>query len=1204
MFPTVKTQFVLPKFVFLFAVVPQVLLFSIPRAAEADDLFFQEKIAPIFQSKCVSCHNDNDLQGELSLQSVAGMRKGGESGEVVVAGQPEESSLWHSISGSDPEMPKDSEPLTKKEIELIEKWIKQGASWPKNVKLSYQTSVDMNWWSLKELRDSRKLTIRQNPIDYFIQRKIKEHRLSVAAEADRRTLIRRLYFDLIGLPPTPEQIQEFVNSTDPKAYAKLVDSLLASNRYGEKWARHWLDVVQYGETHGYDKDKLRMNAWPYRDYVIRSFNQDKPYSRFVREQLAGDVLWPGTPDGVVATGFIAAGPWDFIGHAEVPESKIDGQVARNLDRDNMVTSTMNTFCSLTVQCARCHNHKLDPVSMEDYYRLQAVFAAIDRADRSYDRDPETAKRRNELTQRKSKLEQQLAEVESRIAKRKTKELLELEQRVAQLSRKVSQSVFPKTQLPKSNRLGYHSQVASQPTSAKWVQVDLGRSVPIDAVILMGASEYGFDDFGFPHRFVVECSNDPEFQTKFVLADHRDADFERPGALPVVLDGREAGATGKKARYVRVTATRLWNRRVKGQPTTNDWIFALGEMSVVSLNRMVNITAVRSLDSIEAHPSWSRANLVDHFFGDHDLETKLGRKESPTNGFHSSFAAVADTEKWVQIDLASPQKFDSICFLPAYPTDFKDTPGFGFPVRFKVEVSNDSTFMDAHTVVDHTQSDFDNPFTKPVCFDSASQEAFQYVRLTATRLWNRGDPGGKNHALALGECLVYSEGTNLAKGATVTASDSINSGRWHQKFLVDGFSSRLAVGAGSRFLMQVGRDSDLGVELSAAQAKLRRQLLQVLGSQLIESRNKVQQNIQRVTTEINRLPKPGRVYAGTVHRGSGSFRGRAGLGPREIFVLHRGNVTQPKHKVRPGTVPFVAAVKPVFAIDDASPEGLRRVALANWIVRKDNPLTWRSIVNRVWQYHFGRGIVATSNDFGRGGSQPTHPELLDWLASEFRDGGEHLEKQSIKSLHRLICLSRTYRQTSLSNAHADVDRGNRFLWRMNRRRLSAEEIHDSVLQVTGLLNLKMGGPSYQDFVIQRPEHSPHYEYHLYDPLDKNTHRRAIYRMIVRSQPQPFLDTLDCADPSFSVPKRAETLTALQALGMLNNRFMVSMSEQFAARLERDEDSGTARIKAAYEALTGRRPDSEEIKLLLTYHQQHGLKNLSRVLFNLNEFVFVD
>ena len=284
--------------------------------------------------------------------------------------------------------------------------------------------ADIDWWSLRPLQtvaipnlSEQDAEWARNPIDAFAVRRMRQHGLAPSREADRRTLIRRLYFDLIGLPPTPQQIEQFLHDQDPMAYEKLVDRLLESPHYGERWARHWLDVVHYGDTHGYDKDKPRPNAWPYRDYVIRSLNHDKPYHRFVMEQIAGDALWPDTRDGIEATGFISAGPWDFIGHAEVPEDKLDGQVARNLDRDDMVTSTMNTFLSLTVQCARCHNHKFDPITQEHYYSLQSIFAALDRADRQYDPVPEVAAKRRKWNAAKERMESTPAATERIVSRR-------------------------------------------------------------------------------------------------------------------------------------------------------------------------------------------------------------------------------------------------------------------------------------------------------------------------------------------------------------------------------------------------------------------------------------------------------------------------------------------------------------------------------------------------------------------------------------------------------------------------------------------------------------------------------------------------------------------------------------------------------------------------------------------------------------------
>src|SRR5256884_3481613 len=243
-----------------------------------------------------------------------------------------------------------------------------------------------------------------NPIDAFIRAKLAGHGLAPAPEADQRTLFRRVYYDLIGLPPAPEEMRAFLEDHSPDAYDRVVDRLLASVRYGERWARHWMDAVHFAETHGHDQDRIRTNAWPYRDYLIGSFNSDKPYARFVQEQVAGDMLFPDDPQATVALGFIAAGPWDESSLRDIREDTIDRQVGRYLDRDDMVTTVMQTFTSTTVQCARCHDHKFDPISQRDYYALQAVFAGVDRANRVYDIDPAVHRRRQALRHDRKRLE--------------------------------------------------------------------------------------------------------------------------------------------------------------------------------------------------------------------------------------------------------------------------------------------------------------------------------------------------------------------------------------------------------------------------------------------------------------------------------------------------------------------------------------------------------------------------------------------------------------------------------------------------------------------------------------------------------------------------------------------------------------------------------------------------------------------------------
>jgi hypothetical protein len=258
------------------------------------------------------------------------------------------------------------------------------------------------------------------------------------------------------------------------------------------------------------------------------------------------------------------------------------------------------------------------------------------------------------------------------------------------------------------------------------------------------------------------------------------------------------------------------------------------------------------------------------------------------------------------------------------------------------------------------------------------------------------------------------------------------------------------------------------------------------------------------------------------------------------------------------------------------------------------------VNRIWQYHFGRGLVETPNDFGRNGGLPSHPELLDWLAAEFRDGGG-----SWKALHRLIVTSETYRQSSSGDpAGAAIDSGNALLWRQNRRRLEAEAVRDAVLAVSGRLDLSMGGPGWQDFVIERPEHSPHYVYAKADPEDAATFRRSIYRFIVRSQTQPWMTSLDCADPSMRVDRRSESLSPLQALALLNNGFMLTQARHFAARVAAESNDLAAQVARAHRLALGRAPSAGEAAQLGEFARTHGLPALCRVLLNLNEFLFID
>jgi mono/diheme cytochrome c family protein len=982
-------------------------------AANGQDLF-RDRVAPIIERRCLTCHNAADHKGGLSLETAEGLESGGDSGSPVAAGSPDESYLLELITPDKgrAKMPKDADPLKAEEIAAIRDWIAAGAKWPSGHKLTAAKVASTDWWSLKALVKPAVPKVDDawvcTPIDAFILVRQRELGLSHAPEADRTTLIRRLYFDLIGLPPTPTEIEAFVADKDERAYEKLVDRLLESPHYGERWARHWLDVVHYGETHGYDKDKPRLNSWPYRDYVIRSLNDDKPYARFVQEQIAGDMLYPGTRDGIEALGFIAAGPWDFIGHAEVPESKIDGKVARHLDRDDMITNTIQTFNSLTVQCAQCHNHKFDPILQEDYYKLQAVFAAVDRTEKKYDLDPAISKRRDELAARQKALQEEQAAIDQRIAERAGKKLKELDLRIAELEKTAKPGTHPP-------EFGYHSGIEPRQDVMKWVQIDLKVPTKLSKVVLRPCHDdfnnVG-DGFGFPVRFKIELSDNAEFKTPVIVLDQTAEDVANPKLAATTIE-----IAGKTARFIRVTATKLAPRL----PT--DYIFAVAELEAYDAagKNVARGGDVTSLDSIEAPVRWARKNLVDGLF-----------------------------------------------------------PG-----------------------------------------------AASSVEELATARKERSD-------------LV---------SASTTEED---------------------------------RRSLAG--LTAAQAELAKSLAELPAQQVC--------------------------YVGAVHYGSGPFEGTGARGgkPRPIHILNRGSVTQPLKEIGPGALSLFPELAHHFGLPADHTEGDRRAALAKWLSDPSNPLTWRSIVNRVWQYHFGRGLVDSPNDFGRNGRLPTHPELLDYLAAEFRDG-----KQSLKDLHRAMLLSSTYRQASgkvevggqkSEVRQEQIDAENRYLWRMNRHKLEAELVRDIVLVLAGKLDRTMYGPSFQDFVIDKPEHSPHYEYHLHDPEDPKSHRRSIYRFLVRSQPQPLMAALDCADPSIQVDKRNESLSALQALALLNNGFMVAMSQHFAERMEALPGELPEKVERAYYEALGHRPSAGDRAALVAYAREHGLANLCRVLVNLNEFVFVD
>ncbi len=1005
---------------------------SLPPPAQKK-IDFVHDIKPILSTRCHFCHSKGTEFGGFRLDAREAAMQGGASGPAIVPGASAESRLIRFVAGIPPKMlmPQVGERLSDEEIGLLRAWIDQGAEWPDAFDAA-QHSRSRDHWAYQPLLPVQVPEVKEEswphtPIDHFILARLEEEGLGPSEEADRHTLLRRVTLDLTGLQPTPEEYRSFQEERSPDAFARVVDRLLASPRYGERWARHWMDVVHYADSQGHDQDRPRENSWPYRDYLIRSFNEDKPYARFVEEQLAGDVLFPDDPRATVATGFIATGPFDESSMIFIVDDTEDKKQAQNLDRDDMLMTTMSTFVSTTVHCARCHDHKFDPISQTEYYNLQSVFAGVDRADRPFDADPETHNLRQPLL----------------------KERLSLEVRQEHLKER------------------------------------------IDAV------------------------TSPEI---------RDLEAQ-----------------------------------------------------------------IKSLEEERDDPSRPTERL------------------SFTYGYQSEVRSPGQQEKWVQLDLKDAASIHQIYLVPV---DLPDRPGFGFPTRFRVALSNDPLFVSYQTVADHTGADFANPGPNPYGIQTRGQKA-RYIRVTAL------SPGTANSywLFALSELMAFSGHENIALNGNVTASDAVKNSRWSLANLVDGYTSLVNLdstdnrgsardtGDLTTTLRRTRRRGEIEFEIEELQKRRTRTAHSQADSDLRSELAEVEEKLEEVNRQLAGMPPAQMVYSGTADFAAfQQFQPSKGI-PRSISVLRRGEITQPLAPASPGALSLIPDLDPQFELEEPHQEGRRRAELARWITDPGNVLTWRSMVNRIWHYHFGRGLVDTPNDLGHMGGRPSHAELLDWLALWFRDNGG-----SIKKLHRLILTSSVYQQSSQDHAeYSKTDVDNRNLWRMNRRRLDAESIRDSVLQASGKLDLTMGGPPVKQFDYEDPNPSvtPLISYETFDVENPANYRRSVYRWIFRTLPDPFMGVLDSPDSSQLAPVRNVSTTALQALAMWNNAFVLSQSRHLAARVA---GNGEADLKVevdnAYQLVLGRLPTQEESRELTAYAAKHGMTNVCRLIFNTNEFIFVN
>ncbi|MBO0858000.1 MAG: DUF1549 domain-containing protein [Chloracidobacterium sp.] len=965
---------------------------------------FQRDIQPIFNSSCGGCHGAKKQMGNLRLDSrkIALER-------AIVPGKAAQSPLYMRIAGAGDQarMPMGGDPLKPEQIELIRRWIDEGADWPdsdqstvgQSAATGAQRELSTHWAFIAPRRPAppevKNKAWVKNPIDQFILARLEKEGLKPSPEADRVTLIRRLSLDLIGLPPTPEEVDAYLKDTSPTAYEKQVERLLNSPHYGERWGRIWLDAARYADSDGYEKDKQR-RVWFYRDWVINALNQDKPYDQFVIEQIAGDLLPNATQEQIVATGFLRNSMINEEGGVDPEQFRMEAM----FDRMDAIGKSV---LGITIQCAQCHNHKFDPLKQEEYYRM---FAFLNNSNESnvpvYSPD-EQMKRANVFNR--------IKEIEAELQRRNP----DWQARMAEWEKKVKND---------------------QP---EWTIIR-----PEVEDISTGGQKY---------------------------LPLKDGSFLAQGYAPTHTSVKMIAKTDLK----KITAFRL--------ELLNDPNLPLG-----GPGRSIKGTCALTEFEVEAAPA-----------SDPKKVTKIK--------FVKATADIIQPEKELEPIFDDRSKRRRVTGPVEFAIDGKDETAWGIDAGPGLRNQPRKAVFVAES---------------PITYDGETILTFRLRQNHGG--WNSDDNQNNN----LGRLRL----------SLTTAPDA----------QADPLPARV------REILSIPSERRTAAQTQAVFSYWR----STLSSQpdWAEANKKIAElwkehpegSSQLVLNERNET--------------------------RETHVLKRGDFLKPDKLVTPGTPAFLHPL----------PEGapLNRLTFAKWLVDRRSPTTARSMVNRIWQAYFGTGIVATSEDLGKQSEAPSHPELLDWLAVEFMDGGAGESPTpsawSLKSIHRLIVTSATYRQSSkVTPESLAKDPFNRLLARGPRFRVEAETVRDISLAASGLLNPKVGGPS-----VFPP--SPEFLYlppASYGPKiwkeDKgeDRYRRGLYTFRYRSVPFPMLQNFDAPNGDISCVRRARSNTPLQALTALNEPLFIEAARALA--LLTVKSGGAAdnqKLEFAFRRVLSRRPSPEE------------------------------
>ena len=989
-----------------------------------------------------------------------------------------------------------------------------------------------------------------SPIDQFVLAKLEQQGLSPSSPADRRTLLRRATFDLTGLPPTPQEVDAFLTDDSPDAFAEVVDRLLASPQYGERWGRHWLDVVRYADA----RDLIQLpaesdfrEAWRYRDWVVASFNRDLPYDQFVAQQVAGDLLQPADPahldaDALVATGMLAIA--DFV--------------PGDVDKQQMIADYVNdqidvvgrAFLGLTIACARCHDHKFDPITIDDYYSLAGIFFSTRLV-------PGPVKGNTPLIRAALLPPAEIAALEASNARNKARQVELAQELKASAEREYRSYVERRVASQTQRYLLAAWEVARLPDPARAAGVvSVATERKLDEIALGHWVAYFEDKQPHPALAGLRASLDK------ATADPRARELS--GQLSDLVAQRHTVATSRATANSRVESAALHFRADDRRLVTND----AHEVELWP-NRGRLLQNAKPVADVES-PSLmtvlvdQHARPVIRFFGKEALQVP---------------GVVPEVGTLFVVFRADPMG-PAGQRLIGWEDAAVGQHGLG--------IMTDATGA-VHAIVRRNGANGD--VLAPAVAPTPNQHRFQVLCITWGRngitVHQNGQAAGTNKAIdsvSSDPAIIALQIGGPGSGSSPRFHGDLAELRVYGRDLDDQSRSRVEAELANRWCAAETETSDNPVEdlyeeLVSAQSPFR--LDEAARDQAFSDDFRQQQAGLREELETLQKRKPLEIPRAVVVQDGGP-PGTPHEGFRDAQVYLRGDHLKPGKTVSRG---FPKVIEGTNAPTIQQSSGRRE--LANWLIDPHNPLTARVMVNRIWQHHFGVGLVVTSANFGQMGDGPSHPELLDFLAKRFVESG-----WSVKTMHRLIMLSSVYRQSSADlPANLNADPENRLLWRMNRRKLESEAIRDSLFAVSGRLDLAPHGPGFQDLA---------------------TPRRTLYLMAVRTgaKTAEFSSLFDSADCSGIVERRTETIVAPQALFLMNDPLVIELAKSLGNRIADEAPAGDdrLRIERLYEITLSRLPTVEEIEvglqLLADQTRSNAWSNYCRVVLCTNEFMFVD